>query len=269
VEDPIIEDEVALKNAGLATDGEALVRFFRKRSLTEADLAKLRETIQKLGDDSYVVREEASADLVAAGRVAVPLLQKAAKSADPEIARRARDGLAKLEADDEVALVLAAARLLGAKKPAGAVEALLGYAPFAEEEAVEEEVLAALAAVGIGKDGKAAEALVKTLADKAPARRAAAAFVVARSGDDTQRAAARDRLRDAAPPVRWRAAQGLLAAHDPRALPALIVLLTEALAATAGQAEDLLRCVAGDKAPATNGRRPPVGEPRLGRPCNA
>jgi hypothetical protein len=59
-------------------------------------------------------------------------------------------------------------------------------------------------------------------------------------------------MRDAAPQVRWRAAQGLLAAKDQRALPALIALLTEAPAATAGRAEDLLRCVAGDKAPATN-----------------
>jgi hypothetical protein len=250
-EDPIVNDEAALKRAGLATDGEALVRFFRRRSPTEADLAKLRATIKKLGDDSFEVREKASADLIAAGRVAIPLLKEALQSDDLEIARRARDCLARQEADD-VALVLAAARLIGAKKPAGAVDALLGYAPFAEEEVVEDEVLAALAAVGLGKDGKAAEALVKALADKAPARRAAAAFVAARSKDAKQRAAAKERLKDAAPQVRWRAAQGLLAAKDKSALPALIALLTEAPAATAWRAEGLLYRLAGDKAPATN-----------------
>ena len=95
-EDRSAAEEAVLKNAGLSSDGEALVKFFRTRSLTEADLNKLRDTIKLLGDDSFEVREKASADLVAAGRRAIPLLKEVVNHNDLEIARRAERALEQL-----------------------------------------------------------------------------------------------------------------------------------------------------------------------------
>src|SRR5262249_26821858 len=71
--------------------------------------------------------------------------------------------------------------------------------------------------------------------------------VVARSADKGQRALVRERLKDAEPKVRLRAAEGLLAARDNDALPALVALIGEAPAPLARDAESLLFNVAGEK----------------------
>src|SRR5262245_6115291 len=69
--------ERVLTGAGLKTDGEALVTFFRQRTLSSEDRRKLADTIRRLGDEAYEVRRQASADLVAAGAAAVRFLQEA------------------------------------------------------------------------------------------------------------------------------------------------------------------------------------------------
>src|SRR5262249_410526 len=105
-----------------------------------------------------------------------------------------------------------------------------------------------LAVVGLNK-GKATDAVVKALDDKSVARRAAAARTVGRSTDTTQRAKVKDRLKDADPRVRFRAAQGLLAGKDNESIPALVALLTEGPAPMGGDVEDLLFGLAGEKSP--------------------
>src|SRR5207248_1409590 len=57
----------------------------------------IRKAIEELGDDSFAVREQASQRLWSAGRAAEPALQAALKSADPEVARRARALLDRFE----------------------------------------------------------------------------------------------------------------------------------------------------------------------------
>src|SRR5262245_30035131 len=83
-------DEATLREAGLETDGPALLEFFRKRTLDETDRSRLAATVRRLGDNSYTVREKASRDLIAADRSALPYLQSALKDQDLEIARRAQ-----------------------------------------------------------------------------------------------------------------------------------------------------------------------------------
>jgi hypothetical protein len=247
-DDQIAADEATLKKAEQKVDGPSLVAFFRKRTLTEADFAKLRELIKQLGDDSFAVREKATTELEAAGRVALPLLKEAANDSDLEVARRAQSCLEKLESAEDTLVVLAAARLLAARKPAGAAEVILAHIPSVEDPVVEEELLRALVAVGLTK-GKADDLLVKALADKVALRRAAAVYVVARSTEAAHRTAARERLKDADPRVRWRAAEGLLAAKDNKAIPALIELLADSPKAIAWAAEDQLCRLAGEKTP--------------------
>ena len=66
---------------------------------------------------------------------------------------------------------------------------LLAYLPAAPDESAEEAAVAALGAVGL-RDGKADDALVAALKDKAAARRAAAASVVGRGGAGQRKAVA-------------------------------------------------------------------------------
>src|SRR5205085_12612715 len=117
------------------------------------------------------------------------------------------------------------------------------------EPGVEDDVFEALRAAGT-EGGKADGAWAAALAAPLPVLREAAGHVLGARGDEAQRAAVRKLLADREPRVRFRAAQGLLAGGDRAALPALAELLTDAPADLAWQAEETLRRLAGDKAPA-------------------
>jgi hypothetical protein len=168
--------ERLLKEAKVGADGPALLEFVRSQAKGGEGIDKVKELIRQLGDDQFEVREQAAKDLVAMGKVAVPLLRDAAKSTDPEVARRARFCLQQLGPDNgpvnRSPALVAAVYLLGLRKPAGAAEVLLNALPGAEEE-VTREIRAALYALGQAK-GPADEALVKALDDKNPVKKAAA-----------------------------------------------------------------------------------------------
>src|SRR5262249_49084198 len=85
--------------------------------------------------------------------------------------------------------------------------------------------------------------------DALPARRAAAAYALGRAGGREHLALLHKLLKDPAPAVCFRAAQGLLAAKDKNAIPALIALLTDAREQQLFQIEELLHHVAGSDAP--------------------
>jgi HEAT repeat protein len=244
-------DEATLREGDIGTDGPALLDYFRKQTLSEAERGRLARTVRKLGDHSFRVREKATVDLLGAGRAAVPFLRKAINDSDPEIARRARSCLQSLETGTYIARSLAAARLLGVRRPDGAVEVILNYLPYADDEQVEEELVAALEKVAV-VDGKIDAQLPAALRDKADLRRAAAARVVGRFGDTGQRAAVHPLLADGDARVRFWAAQGLIAGRDKQGVPALIGLLTDGPTNLAWRAEDLLYRIAGDHAPAVS-----------------
>src|SRR5262249_17806642 len=73
----VVQAEKTLKDANVATDGPALLRFFRERSLTDADRARLPDAVRRLGDDDFDVREKAAEELLRAGRKALPFLKPA------------------------------------------------------------------------------------------------------------------------------------------------------------------------------------------------
>jgi hypothetical protein len=254
--DTTAADEETLKAAGVGVDGPALLEFFRKGTLTDDRWNQIKALIRKLGDRSYRVREKASAELLAEGSAAVPLLRLALKDPDIEVVRRAEDCLRQIAAQAaDPSLAAAAARLLALRKPAGAAEVLLAYLPFTDgEDLVVEEIHTTLGALAL-RDGKADPVLGAALTDPVPARRLAAAVALCRAGVAEQQPAVRNLLQDTDLAVRLRVAMALAFAKERDAIPVLIELLALLPQAQAWPAEDLLHRLAGEQAPdATLGR---------------
>jgi HEAT repeat protein len=248
--DPADADEAVVKEAGLQTDGPALLDFFRKLTLGETDRARVLALIRDLGDDDFAVRQKASAGLLELGPVAQPLLREALRDDDPEVASRAEKCLRQTEKAFNGTVAAACARLLARRKPEAAAEVLLGFLPYASDEAVADEVRAALAALAL-RGGKPDGTLLQALTDKVVARRAAAAEALAR-GAPGERPALRRLLRDPEPLVRRQVALALAEAKEKEAVPVLIALLAELPAGQGWRVEEALGRLAGDGAPAVS-----------------
>lgn len=242
-------DEQVLKAAHLKSDDAALLEFFRRRTLGADERAKVSGLIVQLGARSYRQRVEAFKALVERGPVAAELLREAQRTGDLEVVRRAGLCLQRIQEKD-VALEVpaAAARLLALRKPAGAIETLLAYLPYADNDSVADEARTALAAVAV-KDGTASKILVDALADPEPVRRAAAAEALTRAKAKEPAAAVRKLLGDASPLVRLRVALALTFDKDKTAVPVLIQSLPDLTLAQAWQAEDVLFRLADGKSP--------------------
>jgi HEAT repeat protein len=243
------EDEKLLKGAGGTPTGPGLLDFFRKR-IPDAEAGKRAEDlVAKLGSRTFRERERAAKGLLELGLAARPALKEALTHKDLEVRRRAEACLTTIEQASTPEVEAAAVRLLRARAPDGACAVLLNFLPSARDATVEEECLAALTTLGV-KSGKIDEALVKALGEREPLRRAAAALVLGHAGS----AAQRDRVHallgtETDPRVKLRAAQGLLAGRDKRAVPVLLSLLTEAPAGVAQEAHLSLSGLAGEKSP--------------------
>jgi hypothetical protein len=243
-------DEQTLQQAGLRTDAEAILQWFRDRTLTDSQRARLLALINQLGDDRFDVREKATADLQAEGTRVIALLRQVVskRDADIEIVRRAEKVLEAL-APPASNVGAAAARLLARKQPAGAAGVLLAYLPFADDETTADEVRAALAAVAL-RDGVPERAALRSLDDPLPLRRGAAAEALIRAGTPQQRQELRRFLQDPEPSVRLRAALSFVDRKEKEAVPVLIDLLAELPPDRAGLAEEVLCRLAGSQAPA-------------------
>src|SRR5262245_20279054 len=244
-------DERVLKAAQLKTDGPALLDVLRKRTVKDTDADKVRAAIKSLGNDDFNVREQATNDLVRLGSLAEPFLREALKDKDPEVVRRAQECLSLIKSGAGSATDMAAVRLVAARKPAGAAEALLAYLPFAANHLAAEEVKTALAAVAV-RDGQPDKAVIAALTDKLPQRRAAAALALCRGCGSDQHKTVRPLLQDADLSIRLQAGLALAEAQDKEAIPVLINLLGELPLNQAWQAEDLLCRMAREQAPKTS-----------------
>jgi hypothetical protein len=116
--------------------------------------------------------------------------------------------------------------------------------PFVDDDEVEDAALQALCALAV-REVRVSPALVRTLNDAMPARRAAAAHVLGRVGSRDDCKHLRDRLSDLDPKVRFQAAQALLADRDKAAIPVLVALLDDAPLELAQNVEGLLGSVTG------------------------
>src|SRR5205823_2474068 len=132
------EDEKLLAGAGVSADGPGLLAYLRAQTPSPGEQGRLRAAVRRLGDTSFPVRERASADLLAAGRRALPYLRPATTDPDLEVRRRARRCLEQIGGGPDAACPTAVLRLLADRRPPGAAAVVLAYLPFAEDEAIEE-----------------------------------------------------------------------------------------------------------------------------------
>ncbi len=93
-----VNPEVYWEGRGVAYEVNALSAFLLEES-GEADPDLIKQEIAKLGSADYAEREAASATLAGFGSPARSLLQAASRSRDPEVARRAKELLKKIEGD--------------------------------------------------------------------------------------------------------------------------------------------------------------------------
>jgi hypothetical protein len=242
-------DQKLVKEAGVGVHAPALLDFFRQRTLTDADRKRFADLIKQLGDDQFEKREEASRELTKRGTPVLQMLRKAVNDPDREIARRASVCIEEIDNGPGTNLPQACARLLATHAHADTIPVLLAYLPHADDGAVEQSVLDALVALKGGKNPDAA--LRAALKDEMPIKRAAAAYVLGRSADKDVRAAVLPLLADKNTRVRFRAAEGLIAAQDKAAVPPLIELLVDAPDAELGDVEELLARLGGESAPDT------------------
>lgn len=242
-------DEEILKKAGVPSDGAALVAFFRHRSLPESEQPAMAKLVRQLGADIYQDREAASAALILRGPAVRTLLRAALTDHDLEIARRAERCLAQIRDNDVASAVPAAAlRVVAQRKPVGAVEAVLAFLPFADNESTADEArnaLAQLAATG----GKADPIFLAALTDRAAIRRAAAGEALARAAIPEHLPAVRKLLTDPDATVRFRVAQALAYKGERPAVVTLIDSLPDLPLPLAWQAEDFLLRLAGASPP--------------------
>jgi HEAT repeat protein len=252
-------DEGLLRSVGISPDGPSLLAYFQLRSRGEAKPARLAALIEKLGDPAPLAAQKACGELAAIGAPAVPVLRQAVKDPDrQQIAQLAQRCLQALEQNPSQ-LSSAAIRLIAQYRPAGAAEALLQFAPQAEEDSVLEEIRQALAAVasprgGWEREGRLDPALLKAIKDDSPVRRALAVDTLCQGGVTPsllQQVPLHQLLHDPHPTVRLRTALALSSGRDAKAVSTLITLLTELPLEQARQAEEYLTELAGDQAPKT------------------
>jgi HEAT repeat protein len=243
-------DEEFLRAAGLRTDDAGLIDFFDCRSRPSVTQDRLTALVRQLGEPSTDKQQRAVAELVALGSVALPLLRQAVKDPDDATrALRARQCLRLLDGEQASALPSAAARVLGRRRPAGAAAALLAYLPLADDEAVQDDVRAALVALAV-RNGQPEPALVQALADPMALRRATAAEALGQTCGAAVQPQLRALLTDPRPAVRLRVALTLARdVKEAEAVDVLIALLADAPLGEARRAEDYLQTLAGDQAP--------------------
>src|SRR5262245_35034897 len=93
----VAQEEHALKSAGLPTDEQSLINFFRHRTLKDGNLEKLHELVRQLGSKIYKDRDRVVNDLIVRGPTALPFLKEALRHGDLEVVRRAETCVRTIE----------------------------------------------------------------------------------------------------------------------------------------------------------------------------
>jgi HEAT repeat protein len=244
-----VYDEMTLRQAYFDTSADGVLSLLRARTRIDGDPRQIQTLIAQLGSPDFQQRERALHELKVIGQPALPALREAQDHhGDPEVRRRAQQGVQYAESLEEPNIAMSLVRRAIYLRVNGVAEQLLALLPVVDWE-IQDEIFHSLLQVAL-RDGQLERALLEALQDPSPVRRAAAALTVALASDNAARGCVRKLLADQDAEVRLRAAQGLLAVHDAASLPVLIALLNELAVELSWSAEELLHWVAGTTAPA-------------------
>jgi cyclophilin family peptidyl-prolyl cis-trans isomerase len=241
-------DEQTLNAVGLGTDDASLIEFFRSKTLKDIDRDVIVALIRDLGANEFKAREKASSELVKIGGKAISLLRQAKDSLDLEVARRAEDCLGRIVQRQRPAVMIAAARLLAARRPTGTAQTLLNFAPYADDRDVLDSIRDTLTAVAV-RDGKPDPILTEALRSRKPLWRGLAAEALVRAGQAENVPVVRDLLDDADRLVRLRVGLAFVDKGNKAAIPRLIDLLGDLPRDQSQPIVDLLEQIALDKSP--------------------
>lgn len=233
------QDQEVLKSAGIASDPESLLKFIQKRILNEEKQGQIRALVLQLGSIRYTRREQATKELIELGETARPFLKQVLGKKDLELARRARYCLGMIEKTSGAPLTQAVIRLLAEDPPDQAVETLMAFLPFTEEQSVRDVAMSALVAI-VKKKPEALKQLEMALKKPHPFVKGAAAFVLGQQKSPSLQRPVRDLLTNPEVEIRYRAAHGLLLGGDKTAMPTFLSLLEEAPIDMAWDIEELL-----------------------------
>ncbi len=245
------EDLKLLRDNGVKVEAADLLQFFRKRTYKQPDPKQLTSLLAQLGDNDYAMREKAYAMLRDMGTSAMPAIKQGEHDADLEVRKRVGELKRLIDNKVEPLLQAAAARVLAREKPAGTVEVLIDFLPFATEPAVVDELGRTLGAVAV-RNGTTAPTLVKTLGDSLPVKRGIAGEALLRGQAKEQIPAVKALLKDKDASVRLRVALAMLPLQDKEVVPVLIDLMGELSPNELWPVEEVLVRLAGEKAPSVS-----------------
>jgi hypothetical protein len=244
----LARDEKLLERSGVATNGPALLEFFRSRTPSEETHRRIAKLIEQLDSNAFADRQEASRRLIEFGPPSLPALRQATVGSSLELTRRAERCIQDIEKTMVLGLPVVAARVLKARRPEGAWQVLFAYLPYAEDESAQEALAVLLGDLG-ASNGQVAAELKAATRDPQPARRIAAAAALARSAKAGERTLVRKLLDDPEPRVRLFTARTLVFAGDKSAVPTLLALVRDGPIDDARRAHYLLCQIAGECVP--------------------
>jgi hypothetical protein len=249
-----LSDAEVLKSAGLnGEDGGRLVEYLKQRTLNDVDQGKITDILKRFGADDFEDRLKASEEIELYGPAAVGPLKAAERDSDPEIAFRAKIVLKKMARIPHTAVAAAVVRAIVKVKPPGAVPALIGFLPLADDETIADLIREALLEMAV-KDGQADPALLSALSDPSPVRRSAAYLALINGGTlgagirvKTAYPQVREAvLKDGDPEAKFMGLWALLmATRENQYLPELIRIIPTIGRGRLWQLEDLLLQLAG------------------------
>ena len=240
-------EEAPLRAAGLPGDANFLLEYLKQRTRDAVPADELAKLIDELGADATA--PAATAKLVQRGPAAVAVLRRAKNDlSNKPLAERAAKCLSLIEGKAGADLTAAVLKLASLRDAPGTAEAVLAFAPRAEDATVLDIVGASLALAAY-RDGTPAPALVAAVTHQQALSRLLAVEALARADQPATRRTLLPLLEDPVRPVRQRAAIALARADEIRAVPVLVELLAGVPKAERAPVEEMLQSLAGDTAP--------------------
>lgn len=243
------QDRQELQAAGVPADGPALLTYFKQRIASAVDDNSIRALIAKFGDDDFEVRQQATEEVERLGVTAARVLMQSRDHPDPEVARRVRVCLERVEKITSPGFVGAAARTLVRTGEPQAAAVLLDFLKIADDPTAVDAVQSALGELA-AQDDPTRKLLETALASQEKTQRLSAGIALIRSGKAPARDKAKQLFKDADPTVRYQIVLAMVTeAFDAASVPALIGLLTEADHDQADEINSVLLQLAGDHVP--------------------